>query len=94
VSVIRSFKNKGLQRFAEKGDASKLSVQKTAKLERLLAALDAATAPEQMKVPGLNFHALKGKMKGRYAVSVSGNWRLTFSFDGQDAAEIDLEDYH
>lgn len=47
-----------------------------------------------MKLPGFKFHPLKGDRQGAYAVSVSGNWRLTFEFDGQDAVNVDLEDYH
>ena len=47
-----------------------------------------------MDLPGLRFHALKGADKGRYAVWVSENWRLTFGWSEVDAIEIDLEDYH
>jgi proteic killer suppression protein len=47
-----------------------------------------------MNLPGYRFHPLKGERKGQYAVSVSGNWRLTFRFDGEHAADVDLEDYH
>lgn len=56
--------------------------------------LDGAVAPEDMNLPGWSFHALRGKMTGRYAVSVTGNWRLTFAWDGEDAVDVDLEDYH
>jgi len=45
-------------------------------------------------MPGLRFHSLKGSEKGRYAVDASGNWRITFSWDGEDAIDVDLEDYH
>lgn len=47
-----------------------------------------------MNVPGFRFHPLKGERKGSYAVSVSGNWRITFKFDGENAVDVDLEDYH
>lgn len=47
-----------------------------------------------MNLPGLFFHALKGQEKGRYAVRVTGNYRLTFAWDGDDAVDVDLEDYH
>ena len=43
---------------------------------------------------GLRFHTLKGEGKGRYAVDASGNWRITFGWDGEDAIEVDLKDYH
>jgi toxin HigB-1 len=49
---------------------------------------------DDMNLPGYRFHGLKGEMRGRYAVSVSGNWRITFRMDGEDALEVDLEDYH
>lgn len=60
----------------------------------MLLTLDAATAPEQMDLPGYRFHPLKGDRKGRFAVDVSGNWRLTFGWQGMDAIDVDLEDYH
>lgn len=60
----------------------------------MLDRLDAAVRPGDMNVPGWRFHPLRGAGKGRWAVSVSGNLRLTFGFDGEDAVDIDLEDYH
>jgi proteic killer suppression protein len=92
--LIRSFRSKALRRFAEQGDASKLSVQNLDRLRRIRSRLDAAMSPEDMNVPGLRFHALKRKYRGRYAVSVSGNWRITFVWADGDAADVDLEDYH
>jgi len=92
--MIRSFRSKALRRFAESGDGSKLSVQNTDRIRRILLALDASKSADQMNVPGFRFHALKGKFKGRYAVDASGNWRITFAWNGDDAVEVDLEDYH
>lgn len=92
--MIRSFKNKGLERFASKGDASRLSVQNEARINRILQRLDAAVTPQEMDVPGWRFHPLKGDQKGRYAVDASGDWRITFAFEGEDAVDVDLEDYH
>jgi proteic killer suppression protein len=92
--MIRSFRSKGLQLFAQKGNASKLSVQNAARVRRILLALNAATRPEQLDLPGCNFHALKGADKGRFSVWVSGNYRMTFGWDGDDATDVDLEDYH
>lgn len=92
--VIRSFRSKALKRFALTGDASKLSVQKPDRIERILVRLNAATAPQQMDSVGLRFHALKGRDKGRYSVWASENWRITFGWSGTDAMEVDLEDYH
>lgn len=92
--MIRSFRSKALRRFVEQGDASKLSVPNVRRVERILLRLDAATLPEQMNAPSLRFHALKGRDKGRFAVDASANWRITFAWDGDDAVEVDLEDYH
>lgn len=59
----------------------------------MLAVLDAAATPEALNLPGFDFHGLQGKPT-RYAISVSGNYRLTFGFEGEDAIDLDLEDYH
>jgi proteic killer suppression protein len=78
----------------EKGDPSKLSVENHDRVLRLLRRLAVATSPDEMNAPGLFFHALTGDQRGRFSVRVSGNWRLTFAFDGEDAIDLDLEDYH
>lgn len=92
--MIRTYRSKALRRFVEQGDASKLSVPNIGRIERIVIALDSARLPEDMNIPGLRFHGLKGKDKGRYAVDASGNWRVTFGWDGEDAVDVDLEDYH
>jgi toxin HigB-1 len=92
--MICSYRSKALRRFAENGDASKLSVQNPARIRRIILTLNAATTPEFMDQPGWRFHALKGKDKGRYAVDASANWRITFGWDGVNAIDVDLEDYH
>jgi proteic killer suppression protein len=92
--MIRSFRSKALRRLSEQGDASKLSVPNVRRVQRIIEQLDEATTPEEMNVPGWRFHSLKGQDKGRYAVDASGNWRITFGWDGKDAIDLDLEDYH
>ena len=92
--MIRSFRSKALRRFAERGDASKLSFQNPDRIRRILARLDAAMKPDDMDLPGFRFHGLKGKDRGRYAVDASGNWRVTFGWLDGDAVDVDLEDYH
>jgi proteic killer suppression protein len=92
--VIKSFRNRSLRRFAEHGDPSKLSVRNHDRVRRILQRLDVARGPKEMDIPGYFLHALTGDQDGRYSVRVSGNWRLTFSFDGQDADAVDLEDDH
>jgi proteic killer suppression protein len=92
--MIRSFRSKALRRLVEQGDGSKLSVPNVRRVETILARLDAAMVPEDLNLPGYRFHGLKGKDKGRYAVDASGNWRITFGWDGRNAIDVDLEDYH
>jgi proteic killer suppression protein len=92
--MIRSFRSKALKRFAESGDASKLSVQNIDRLSRILRALLDATQPEQLNIPSFKFHGLKGSDKGRYSVWVNGNYRVTFGWSGKEAIDVDLEDYH
>jgi proteic killer suppression protein len=92
--VIRSFRSKALKRFAATGDVSKLPVQKADRIRRVLLLLDAAVAPAKMDIAGFRFHALKGESKGRFAVWASENYRITFGWSGEDAVDVDLEDYH
>lgn len=92
--MIKAFRSKALRHFAETGSPAKLSVENSARVRQILLALNDAAEPAALDVPGFKFHALKGAMKGRYSVWVTGNWRITFSFDGEDATEVDLEDYH
>ena len=92
--MIRSFRSKPLRKFAEQGDASKLSVPNTDRIRRILARLDAAEAPEDMDLPGFKLHGLKGKDKGRYSIWASGNWRITFGWVDGHPVDVDLEDYH
>ena len=60
----------------------------------VLGRLAAATSPKDMDLPGLRLHPLKGKLKGRSSVTISGNWRITFGFEGKNAVLVDYEDYH
>jgi toxin HigB-1 len=94
--VIASFRSKALQRFWWNGNARGLPAAQIDRLTILLSALDAATLPTDMNVPGFRFHKLTGDQKGRYSVRVTGNWRVTFgwSSDGPDAVAVDHEDYH
>jgi len=65
-----------------------------ARLRRLLTALDVASRPGDMDAPGSNLHSLKGGLTGHWSVKVNGNWRLTFSFEGEDVILVDYQDYH
>lgn len=92
--MIRSFRHKGLQRFFVKGSKSGVKATHGQRLRLILGRLHAATSPQDMDLPGLYLHQLKGKYRGRWSVRVSGNWRLTFKFEGPNAVEVDYEDYH
>ena len=74
--------------------SSDLPAQYGSRIERMLDRLDAAKEAEDMDLHGYKFHALKGDRKGEYAVSVTGNWRITFELSGDDAMNVNLEDYH
>lgn len=92
--VIKRFRHKGIERFFRKGDRKGIQSQHLSRIERILALLDEATAPEQLNIPGMYLHPLKGDRKGEWAMSVSGNWRVTFCFEGEDVIVVNLEDYH
>ena len=92
--MIRGFRHKGLRRFFETGSKSGIQAQHADRLRLILAQLSAATKPEDMALPGLVLHPLKGSRRGVWSVRVSGNWRITFVFAGTDAHAVDYEDYH
>jgi antitoxin HigA-1 len=85
--MIRSFRHRGLQRYWTRSDSAGLRPDWVPKIERLLDALDLARRPQDLSIPGTGFHALRGNLKGRYAMTVSKNWRLTFAWDGEDAID-------
>ncbi len=92
--MIKSFRHKGLERFFRNRDARAINSRHAGRIERMLDLLDQATSPEQLNLPGLFLHPLKGVRKGEWAMTVSGNWRITFCFDGEDVIVVNLEDYH
>ena len=92
--MIKSFKHKGLEKFFYNDDRRRINPEHTSKLVRILDRLDASIRPQDMNLPGYKLHRLSGKGKGVWSVWVSGNWRVTFQFDGPDAANVDYLDYH
>jgi proteic killer suppression protein len=92
--VIRSFRHKGLERYFTTSERKGIDAKQESRIRRILDRLDASAKPEDMSLPGYGFHSLKGARKGIYAVSVSGNWRITFRFQEGDAFDVNLEDYH
>ncbi len=91
--MIRRFRHKGLERPFATGNASGVSAQQARRIRLVLAQLNVAADPAAMNIPGMRFHALSGDRNGQFAVSISGNWRIVFEFDGQDATNVDLVDY-
>lgn len=92
--MIRSFRHKGLRDLFEKGERRKLKQDHVAKIERVLARLDEAVDVADMDLPGFRLHQLKGDLRDSWAVSISGNWRITFRFEDGDAYDVDYLDYH
>jgi toxin HigB-1 len=92
--VIRSFRHAGLEKFFRTGSKAGIQPKHAARIQEQLAVLNVARKPDQMNVPGWHFHVLKGDLKGCWAVSVSGNWRMIFAFEGEDAILVDYRDYH
>lgn len=92
--MIISFKHKGLALFFSKNSYKGIPAQFAFRIERILDRLDAAKEPEDMNLPGYKFHSLKGDRNNEFTVTISGNWRITFEFMGEDASNVNLEDYH
>jgi toxin HigB-1 len=92
--MIKSFRHKGLQRFFEMGSLSGIQPAHAQKLRLQLAALDQAVKPEDLCAPSWRLHPLKGDLKGHWAITVNGNWRMVFSFEEGDAILVDYLDYH
>jgi proteic killer suppression protein len=92
--MIRSFRRKGLKELFETGETAAIDKTFHKRIKRRLDALDAATRPQDMNIPGFDFHPLKGKEKGRYTVHVNGPWCITFEFEEGHALRVDFEQYH
>ncbi|MBV8850127.1 MAG: type II toxin-antitoxin system RelE/ParE family toxin [Methylobacteriaceae bacterium] len=91
---IRSFRSKALKRYWIRGDTAAISPTWRDKVRLILSRLDKATQPAEMDSVGMNFHSLRGDQTGRFSVLVTRNWRITFAWHGNDAVDVDLEDYH
>lgn len=92
--VIKSFRDKGVEQFFKTGSRAGIQPKHAEKLRKQLFALDNATRPEDMNAPGWRLHSLRGDLEGHWSVDVSGNWRLTFTFQGKDAVLVNYQDYH
>ena len=94
LTMIKSFSYKGLQEYYESGSKRGIQAEHADKLGRMLDRLDASTCPQDMDLPGYRLHQLKGDMRDIWSVTINGNWRMTFYFEGQDAYLVDYIDYH
>ena len=94
IQVIKSFRHAGLEKFYRADGKAGIQPAHATKLRRQLTLLDGSATPKDMNVPGWHLHALKGKLKDHWSVRVSGNWRMTFKFEGEDAVLVDYQDYH
>jgi toxin HigB-1 len=92
--VIRSFRHRGLERFFRAGSKAGIQPKHVEKLRVQLFALDNARGPQDMNAPAWRLHSLAGALKDHWAISVSGNWRITFKFEDEDAILVDYQDYH
>ena len=92
--MILSFKHKGLEQFFRTGRKSGIQAKHSKRLQLILGRLNASIAPEDMNLPGLYLHQLSGSRTDIWSVRVSGNWRITFKFNGEHAEIVNYEDYH
>ncbi|AWK42707.1 MULTISPECIES: type II toxin-antitoxin system RelE/ParE family toxin [Photorhabdus] len=92
--MIKSWKHKGLRKYYEKGTTAGIVAHHANRLDLLLNALDLASGLNDLSLPSFQLHPLTGDRKSIWAVSVSGNWRLTFEFNDGDVYILNYEDYH
>ncbi|MFQ5431145.1 MAG: type II toxin-antitoxin system RelE/ParE family toxin [Nitrospinota bacterium] len=92
--MVKTFRHKGLEKLFRKGNKAGINTLHAKRIRLILGVLDAARELRDINLPGLKMHKLKGELKGKYAVSVSGNWRIIFRFDGKDVFDVDYVDYH
>ena len=92
--MIKSFSHKGLKVFFETLNKVGIQARHEQKLRLQLDSLDNAKSKNDINVPAWKLHELKGDLRGHYSISVNGNWRLTFRFEGDDVILLDYQDYH
>ena len=92
--MIKSFRHKGLKKLFETGRSSGVNPQQSDRLRKILALLETSETIDDIDLPGLGLHSLKGNREGTFSVKVSGNWRVTFKFENGDVWDVHYEDYH
>jgi proteic killer suppression protein len=92
--MIRSFKHRGLKRLYEHDDRRGIRPDLADTVQEILTVLDDAVTPQELNLPGYRLHPLKGDLRGFWSVTVRANWRIVFRFEGADAFDVELIDYH
>ena len=94
--MIHSFKHKELQKLYETGKSGRIDQRVYKRILRRLDALASASKPEDMNIPGFDFHGLQGNAPKRYAMHINGPWCITFEWPntGDGAENVDYEQYH
>lgn len=92
--MIQTFKNKALERLLREGNAKGIPTELEKRTRARLEVIDTAIIIDYIRIPGYDLHELKGDRQGTWSIKVSGNWRITFTFQDNNAYDIDLEDYH
>jgi len=92
--MIHSFRHKGLKGFFFTDSTAGINARHSKKIAVILQTLDSATAIGDMDIHGFGLHSLKGDLRGFWAVSASGAWRIIFRFDASDAYDVDYVNYH
>ena len=94
LAVIKTFRHRGIEKFFLTGSKAGIQPKHESRLRILLTTLNLASTPQDMNRAGWDWHPLTGDLKGHWSVSVNGNWRLIFGFEGEDAILVDYRDYH
>ena len=92
--MIQKFKHKGLRQLFTTGVSTGVNPKHVARLRKITALLETAETLEDVSLPGLGLHQLKGRRQETWAVNVSGNWRITFKIQNGDVFDVNYEDYH
>ena len=92
--MVRSLKHRGLKRLFERDDRSGIRPDLVNTVQEILTVLDDAATPQEVNLPAYRLHPLKGDLKGFWSVTVRANWRIVFRFEGTDAFDVELIDYH
>ncbi len=94
IRMIKSFRHSGIEKFFTSGSKAGIQPSHAAKLSVQLFQLNRAKTARDMDASGWELHPLRGNLKRHWSVKVNGNWRLTFTFEGENAILVDYQDYH